>query len=189
MIGRRRYLGYFIFIVNVPLFAWKAFDLALGISSGAQWDSTETISDLVLLCSSFVLTFILPRWLPVFASRYGFTDKGVRVSRFMKGTVTIPYDSIARAEIYVKDQRKGEVSKDAVDHAKESAAALRRSGFKFHDYTNDDTAIVLLIGEKGIYLISPKYQKAFVQKLRRRVGKLPIKMVELTHRGQRVKEL
>ena len=189
LIRRRRYLGYFLFLVNVPLFIWKTYEVSLSLSAGAQWSSSDLISDLILLGSSFSLTFIFPRWLPVLASRYWLTNKGVRVSRFLKGTITIPYGTIARAEIYVKDQRKGEISKDAMEYAKESASALRKSGFKFHDYTNDDSTIVLLIGEKGIYLLSPMYQKTFVQKLRKRVGRLPIKMVELTPRGQRVKEI
>lgn len=187
LIGRRRFLGYFIFLVNLPVMAWNAYKVALDLSAGMQLSSPDLLNELVLLASSFCLSFVLPWWLPVFTSKYWFTGDGVKISRFFKGTVTMPYSAIARAEVYVKDERKGKASQEAMRYAKESASALRKSGFKFADYTNDDSTIVLLVGEKSVYLLSPKYPKAFVQKLRKRVGKLPAKMVELTPKGQRVR--
>jgi hypothetical protein len=186
---RRRYLGYFILLVNLPLLIWKAYEVAVGLSAGAQLGSPDIVNDLVLLASSVALVFFFPRWLPVYASRYWLTETGLKISRLLKGTFTIPYASIARAEIYVKDKKRGKVSKEAMQYAREASDSLRKTGFKFTDYTNDDDAIVLLISGNRVYLISPAYPKAFAQKLRKRVGDLPVKMVELTPRGKRVREI
>lgn len=189
LIGRRRYLGYFIFIVNIPTLALTAYEVALKLSDWAGWNSPDFFSDLILLALSFGLAFVLPRWLPVFASTYRLTGTGLKISRFLKGAVTVPYPSIARADIYVQDKRSGKVSKEALQYAKESADELRKSGFKFSDYTNDDTNIVLLISGKGIFLLSPMYPKAFIQKLRKRAGAFPATMVELSHSGKRTREI
>lgn len=189
LIGRRRYLGYFIFIVNIPTLALTAYEVALKLSDWAGWNSPDFFSDLILLALSFGLAFVLPRWLPVFASTYRLTGTGLKISRFLKGAVTVPYPSIARADVYVQDKRSGKVSKEALQYAKESADELRKSGFKFSDYTNDDTNIVLLISGKGIFLLSPMYPKAFIQKLRKRAGAFPATMVELSHSGKRTREI
>lgn len=189
LIGRRRYLGYFIFIVNIPTLTLTAYEVALKLSNWAGWNSPDFFSDLILLALSFGLAFVLPRWLPVFASTYRLTGTGVKISRFLKGAVTVPYPSIARADVYVQDKRSGKVSKEALQYAKESADKLRKSGFKFSDYTNDETNIVLLISGKGIFLLSPMYPKAFIQKLRKRAGTFPATMVELSHSGKRTREI
>jgi len=89
----------------------------------------------------------------------------------------------------VQDKRSGKVSKEALQYAKESADKLRKSGFKFNDYTNDETNIVLLISGMGIFLLSPLYSKAFIQKLRKRAGTFPATMVELSHSGKRTREI
>lgn len=189
LIGRRKYLGYFIFAVNLPLLIWKAYEVALGLSAGTQWNSPDLLNDAILMASSLALVIVFPRWLPIYASRYWLSDTGVKVSRFLKGTVTIPYASIARAEIYIKSQKEGKASKEALQHAKENADALRKSGFKFVDHTNDDEAMILLISRDKVYLLSPTYPKAFAQKLRKRVGTLPVKMMELTSRGKRTRDI
>ncbi len=189
LIRRRKYLGYIVFAVNLPLLIWKAYEVALSLSTGAQWNSPDMLSDAILIASSLALTVVFPRWLPMYTSRYWLTDTGIKVSRFLKSTVTVPYASIARAEIYIKPQKGGKASKEALQHAKENADALRKSGFKFVDYTNDDDAMILLISRDRVYMLSPAYPKAFAQKLRKRIGTLPVKMIELTSRGKRTRDI
>jgi hypothetical protein len=113
---------------------------------------------------------------------------GFKISRFLGGTKKISYSSIARAEVHIRDARSGPVSKEAIKFSRDSVELLRRSGFKIHDYTNSEKTIVLLIGDADAYMISPAYSKAFLQKLGKRVKKLPVKLVELTSRGKRVRE-
>ena len=189
LISRRRYLGYIIFFVNLPLLLWNIFDSYQKLAAGMQWNSSEFVSEAIIIAISLGMTFVLPYMIPVFTSKYWLTDDGLKISRLFKGKVTVPYSSIARAEIYVKDEREGKPSSEAMQYSKEAASELRKSGFKFADYTNDDTTIVLLISERSVYLLSPRYPKAFAQKLRKRVGKLPVKMVELTPRGKRIKQI
>jgi hypothetical protein len=38
-------------------------------------------------------------------------------------------------------------------------------------------------------MISPAYPKAFAQKLRKKVGRLPVRMIEFTPRGKRTIDL
>ena len=189
LVSRRRYLGYIIFFVNLPLLLWNLFDSYQKLAAGMQWNSSEFVSEAIIIAISLGMTFVLPYMIPVFRSRYWLTGEGLKISRFFKGTVTIPYPSIARAEIYVKNEREGKPSSEAMQYSREASSELRKSGFKFADYTNDDTAIALLIAERSVYLLSPKYPKAFIQKLRKRVGKLPVKMVELTARGKRIRQI
>ncbi len=189
LVSRRRYLGYIIFFVNLPLLLWNLFDSYQKLAAGMRWNSSEFVSEAIIIAISLGMTFVLPYMIPVFRSRYWLTGKGLKISRFFKGTVTIPYPSIARAEIYVKNEKEGKPSSEAMQYSREAASELRKSGFKFADYTNDDTAIALLISESRVYLLSPKYPKAFTQKLRKRVGKLPVKLVELTARGKRIKQI
>lgn len=189
LISRRRYLGYIIFFVNLPLLLWNIFDSYQKLAAGMQWNSSEFVSEAIIIAISLGMTFVLPYMIPVFKSKYWLTDEGLKISRLFKGKVTVPYSSIARAEIYVKDEREGKPSSEVMQYSKEAASELRKSGFKFADYTNDDTTIVLLISESSVYLLSPRYPKAFAQKLRKRVGKLPVKMVELTSRGKRIKQI
>jgi hypothetical protein len=189
LVSRRKFLGYFIFMVNLPLLLWNGYNFASDISMGTPWNSPDALSGIFLIVLCIGVTIILPFWSPVFTSSYWFTTNGIKISRFLKGSITVPYTSIARAEIYARSQREGKPSREAMQYAKESASELRRSGFKFADYTNDDASIVLLISEKNIYLLSPTYPKAFTQKLRKRVRKLSIKMVELTPKGKRIRQI
>lgn len=189
LVSRRRYLGYIIFFVNLPLLLWNMFDSYQKLAAGMRWNSAEFAGEAIIIAISLGMTFVLPYMTPVFRSRYWLTDEGLKISRFLKGTVTIPYPSIARAELHVKNERDGEPSPESMQYSREAASELRRSGFKFADYTNDDATIVLLITESRVYLLSPKYPKAFAQKLRKRVGKLPVKMVELAAKGKRVRQI
>ena len=189
LVSRRRYLGYVILLLNLPLLVWNAYGFALDLSTGMRWNSSDFIANAIIIATSLAMTFILPFMIPVFKSRYWLTSDGIKISRFFRGTANVPYSTIARAEIYVKIQREGKPSSEVMQYAKEAASQLRKGGSKFTDYTNDDTTIVLLISERRVYLLSPMYPKAFVQKLRKRVGKLPVKMVELTNKGKRIREI
>jgi hypothetical protein len=187
--SRRRYLGYIIPLLNIPLFAWKAYDVFRGLSAGIQWNSFDVLNDVLLLAISLCMGFLLPWWAPIYTSRYWFTNEGLKIARVLKGATTIPYSSIVKAEVYIRNRRSESVSKEAIRYAKESVSVMRQSGFKLTDYTNAEDAIVLLISENRICMLSPAYPKAFIQKLKKRVRRLPIKMVELTPKGKRVKEL
>lgn len=189
LVSRRRYLGYIIIFVNLPLLMWNLFDSYQKIVAGMQWNSSEFASEAIIIAVSIGMTFVLPYMIPIFKSSYWLTDEGLKISRFFKGTIRIPYASIARAEIHLKNEREGKPSPEAMQYSRDAASELRKSGFKFADYTNDDTTIALLITESRVYLLSPKYPKAFAQKLRKRVGKLPVKMVELTARGKRINQI
>ncbi len=186
--GRRRTIGYLIPLVNGPLLIWEAYEVYTTLSQGKQWNTGLFLNDVLILLVSLALMTIVPRQMPVYTSTYSFTEMGLRISRFLKGSTTIPYDKIARAEVYVKNEKRGEVSKDALKYAKDSADALRKSGFKFDDYTNDDDRVALLICDEKIYLLSPAYPKAFIHKLRKKTGKLPAQMIELTPKGKRTSE-
>ncbi len=186
---RRRTLGYVVPLLNLPLSALQAYQTYVHLMSGVPVASLEFLNDVFLLAVTLSLGIILPWWAPVYPSSYRLTRKGVVISRFLRGSVTLPYRSIMRAEVYVRRQPAGEVSKEAVSFARESVEALRRSGFKLSDYTNAEDAIVLLLTERRIYMLSPEKPQSFIKRLRRRVPKLPVRLVELTARGKRVREI
>ena len=127
--SRRRYLGYIIPLLNIPLFAWKAYEVFLSLSAGMQWNSFNVLNDVLLLAMSLCMGFLLPWWAPVYASRYWLTNRGLKIARFLKGTITIPYPSIVRAEVYIRNQRAESVSKEAIRYAKESVSVMKQSGF------------------------------------------------------------
>jgi len=186
---RRRLLGYLIPLMNLPLFSLKAYQTYGRISAGMSLNSPEFFNDIIILGLSLSLGLLLPWWAPIYESRYGLTREGVTIKRLLRGRVTIPYKSIARSEVYLRNRSNGEVSKEALRYGKESVATLRSSGFKFSDFTNSEEVIVLLITERRIYMLSPEDPRAFLKRVRRRVEKLPIKLVELTSKGKRVREL
>lgn len=176
-------------LLNLPLLVFKAYQTYVHLSSGMPVNSIEFLNDVVLLCLSFSLGLVLPWWAPVYESRYGMTKETVTIKRLLRGSVAIPYRSIVRAEIYVRKQPVREVSKEALRYAKDATEALRKSGFKFSDYTNAEDAIVLLLTEKRVYMLSPENPQSFIKRLRRRVPMLSVRLVELTSRGKRVREI
>ena len=176
-------------LMNLPLFSLKAYQTYGHISAGMPLNSPEFFNDIIILGLSLSLGLLLPWWAPIYESRYGFTREGVTIKRLLRGRVTIPYKTIARSEVYLRNRSNGEVSKEALRYGKESVANLRSSGFKFSDFTNSEEVIVLLITERRIYMLSPEDHRAFLKRVRRRVEKLPIKLVELTSKGKRVREL
>jgi len=186
---RRRLLGYIIPLLNLPLFSLKAYQTYIHLSSGMPINSLEFFNDILLMGLSLSLGLILPLWAPVYESRYGLTREGVTITRLLRRAVTIPYKSLVRAEIYVRKQPTEGIPKEALRFAKDAVGALRRSGFKFSDYTNAEEAIVLLLTERRVYMLSPENPKSFIKRLRRRVQRLPVRLVELTTKGKHVREL
>ena len=185
---RRRLLGYMIPLLNLPLFTLKIYQTWVHLSSGVPVNSLEFFNDIVLLGLTFSLGFILPWWAPIYESRYGLTHEGVTIKRPLRGSTVIPYRSIVRAEIYIKKKPTSVVSKDALRYAKGTVEALKRSGFKFSDYTNAEETIVLLLTENRVYMMSPEKPKSFIKRLRRHIPKLYVRLVELTSKGKRVRD-
>ena len=71
----------------------------------------------------------------------------------LRKDVLIPYKSIDRAEGYLRVD--DEIDEAAKKYATDQAETLRKSGFKFKDYTNSDQIILNLFVEKNIYMLSP----------------------------------
>jgi hypothetical protein len=186
---RRRALGYIVPFINAPITVWNAYSIAMTIMRGEALNTPELMNDVILLIMGVFLIFYLPRMAPIYTNRYWFMGNELKISRFLWGATRIPYKSIARAEVYIRDDSSGPVSKDALKTSRNSIEALRKSGFKINDCTNSEEVIVLIVGEKSAHMISPAYQKAFVQKLRRKVGTMPVRLVELNSKGRRVREL
>jgi hypothetical protein len=185
---RRKILGYIIPLMNFPLMIWKIYQITVGISTrGLKLTSLDTINDLIIISFSLILVLIVPNSSPIYASSYWFTPKGLKIKRLLKGTTVLPYDSITRVDLYLRDEKKGEPNKEALDYARDSMSELRRMGFKISDYTNSEKHIALVFSGNRIYMITPAYPKAFVQKLRKQTGRLNIKTILLTPRGERIK--
>lgn len=183
--NRRKVLFLMIYGFNIPLFLGKVYELIIKVQQGISLSSSILFLDLILIASLLVFIIYLPTLLPVFASNYWFTKDGIKISRLLKKTLTLPYRAISKIEIYEKSKRGGEIPKKVTRYAKESINKLRDVGFKLHDYSNDDDCITILLSEEKIYLISPSSPRVFAQKVQKRAKKIPIQMVEITSRGER----
>ena len=126
-------------------------------------------------------------WVPVYQSSYALDGGGLKLTRFLRRPLIISYKRIVRVEVYIRE--KGEISKDAEMYTKNAAAELRKAGFRFVDYTNDEANIVLLVTGKDVVMISPAKPKSFLKSLKQRAPKLKAKIVELSAQGKTVKEL
>ena len=183
--NRRKVLCLMIYGFNIPLFLGKVYELIIKVQQGLPLSSSILFLDLILIASLLVFILYLPTLLPVFASNYWFTKDGIKISRLLKKTLTLPYRAISKIEIYEKSKRGGEIPKKVTRYAKESINNLRDVGFRLHDYSNDDDCITILLSEEKIYLISPSSPRVFAQKVQKRAKKIPIQMVEITSRGER----
>jgi hypothetical protein len=186
--NRRKVLFLMIYGFNIPLFLGKVYELIIKVQQGISLSSSILFLDLILIASLLVFIIYLPTLLPVFASNYWFTKDGIKISRLLKKTLTLPYRAISKIEIYEKSKRGGEIPKKVTRYAKESINNLRDVGFKLHDYSNDDDCITILLSEEKIYLISPSSPRVFAQKVQKRAKKIPIQMVEITSRGERKRQ-
>jgi hypothetical protein len=185
---RRRFLGLIAPAFNLPLLALVIYQFYVELASGAPQDPYELLTTVVLICLSFGLLFVTVRWSPVYGSRYSMAGESITIRRPLR-KVDIPYKSIARAEVYVIKRSEGVIPNDAIQSARNAVDELRKSGFKFSDYTNAEDVIVLLIANDRVYMLSPENSKSFIKRLRVRVPNLPVRLVELTPRGKRAKNL
>jgi hypothetical protein len=187
LMARRRLLGYMIPAFNLPLFGWNLYSLIVKVQGGMNLNSIAFLEELLVTFSALFLVLLLPRYFPVYLSRYRLELEGLTVSRFLKGRKVLPYKEIDRAEVYIRVDE--EISSEAKNYAMDQSASLRKSGFKFQDYTNDDSTIMNLYVGKEILMISPSKPRSLLKDLKRRNRRFTARIVELTHRGKSVQEL
>jgi len=186
---RRRVLGYLVPLLSFPILIWKAYSISLILSQPSpQLSHPELLNDIVTISFSLVLLFLIPHHSPLYTNRCWLTLNGLKITRTLKGTTILPYDTINRLELFIRDERQGKPSKEALQYARDHVNDLRKTGFNFIDYTNNETKIALIYTEKKIFMITPANPKAFAQKLGNRIRKLSVKTVTLTPRGTRVKD-
>ena len=183
--NRRKVLCLMIYGFNIPLLLGKVYELIVKVQQGVPLGSSIFLLDLIMTASLLVMIIYLPTLMPVFASSYWFTKDGIKISRLLKKTLTLPYRAISKIEIYEKSKRGGEIPKKVNRYAKESINKMRDVGFRLHDYSNDDDCITILLSEEKIYLISPSSPQVFAQKVQKRANTIPIQMVILTSKGER----
>jgi hypothetical protein len=182
---QRRILGYIVPLVSFPILTWKVYSISLLLS---QPSGPELLNDLVTISFSLMLLFLIPHYSPLYTNRHWLTPKGLKITRILKGTKVLPYDTIDRLELFIRDERKGKPSKEALQYARDHVNGLRKTGSKFIDYTNNETKIALIYTGEQIYMITPANPKAFAQKLGKRIRRLSVKTVTLTPKGTRVKD-
>ena len=188
LIRRRRLLGYMIPAMNLPLFLYNAYQTFLHYQEGTLIVGSAVFwEDFFVLISTLFLTLAIPRFFPVYPSRYLLTGDGLELKRFMRTSANIPFNEIDRVELYIRVE--DEISKDATEYATNQSAILRKSGFKFIDYTNAENIIMNLFMDKTIYMISPTKPKSLLKELKRRNKRLTARIVELTSRGKKIQDL
>lgn len=188
LIRRRMLLGYMIPAVNVPLFLYNVYQTYLHYQEGILIVGSAVFwEDIIVLISTLFLTLAIPRFFPVYPSKYLMTRDGLEIQRFLRGTEKIPFKEIDRIEVYIRVDE--EISKDATEYATNQSVILRKSGFKFIDYTNAENVIMNIFMEKSIYMISPSKPKSMLKELKRRNRRLTARIVELTRRGKRIQDL
>lgn len=187
LMRRRKLLGYLIPAMNIPLFIYNLYQTIIHLQEGMLIGSQMFWEDLIVLVSTLFLTWAIPRFFPVYKSKYQLTPDGFKVSRLLRRAVTIPYKDINRVEVYIRVD--DEISKDATEYATDQSANLRKSGFKFIDYTNAEAIIMNMFVENSIYMISPEKPKTLLKELKRRNKKLTARIIELTKRGKRIQDL
>jgi len=184
---RRRLLGLIVPIINLPLFLYNLYQTFLHIQEGLVIGSQTFWEEVIVLTLTLLVTILITRSFPLYPSSYFLKEKGLTIKRFLRRTVVIPYKEIDRVEVYVRVD--DEISKEATECATDQSATLRKSGFKFNDYTNAEKKILNLFTGKKIYMISPEKPKSLLKELKRKNRKLTARIVELTKRGKRVQDL
>lgn len=187
LVQRRKLLGYMIPAFNLPLFLYNLYSIVVHFQEGMTIGSQMFYEDAIVLVLTAFLTYSIPKFFPVYASKYSHKSDGISITRLLHKEVFLPYKSIDRAEVYLRTDE--EISQKATEYATEQSKVLRNSGFKFKDYTNSDVIILNLFVEKDIYMLSPEKPKALLKELKRKNKKLSARIVELTKRGQRVQDL
>lgn len=187
LVQRRRILGYMIPAFNIPLFLYNIYQIVIHFQEGMVIGDQLFWEDFIVLILTAFLTYSIPRFFPVYASKYSHSADGILVKRLLRPDVHIPYKSIDRADVYLRVD--AEISKQATEYAQEQSSSLRQSGFKFNDYTNAENKIMNLFVEKDIYMLSPEKPKALLKELKRKNKRLNARIVELTKRGRRIQDL
>ncbi len=187
LVQRRKLLGYMIPAFNLPLFLYNVYQVIVHFQQGMLIGSQMFWEDFVVLILTAFLTYSIPKIFPVYASKYSHKSDGISIKRLLHKEVFLPYKSIDRAEAYIRVDK--EISQQATNYATEQSSVLRKSGFKFKDYTNSDATILNLFVEKDIYMLSPEKPKALIKELKRKNKRLSARIVELTQRGKRVQDL
>ena len=186
---QRRILGYLVPLISFPILTWKAYSISLLLSQPSpQPSGPDLLNDLVTISFSLVLLFLIPHYSPLYTNRHWLTHKGLKITRILKGTKILPYDTINRLELFIRDERRGAPSKEALQYARDHVNDLRKTGFKFIDYTNNETKIALIYTGEKIYMITPANPRSFAHKLGKRIRRLSVKTVTLTSKGTRVKD-
>ena len=187
LIQRRRLLGYLVPTINIPLFLYNVYQTYVHIQTGMIAGSQLFWEDTIVLASTLFLTIAIPRFFPVYTSKIYLRDNAMELKRTLRKPVEIRYREISRVEVYIRVDE--EISKDATEYATDQSAILRKSGFKFVDYTNAENIIMNLFVDKSVYMISPKKPKTLLKELKRRNKKLTARIIELTQKGKRIQEL
>ena len=186
---RRRILGYIVPLVSFPILTWKAYSISLLLSQPSpQPIGPDLLNDLATISFSLVLLFLIPHYSPLYTNHYWLTPKGLKITRILKGTKVLPYDTIGRLELFIRDERQGEPSKEALQYARDHVNGLRKTGSTFIDYTNNEGKIALIYIGETIYMITPANPRSFAQKLGKRIRRLSVKTVTLTPKGVRIKD-
>lgn len=185
---QRRLLGYLIPLVSLPILIWKVYSVSLILTRPSPQLGLELLNDLVSISFSLVLILLIPNRSPLYTNHYWLTPKGLKITRTLKGTKTLPYDTIDRLELYIRDERRGKPSPEALTYARDHVNDLRKTGFRFIDYTNNETKIALIHAGEKVYMITPSNPRAFTHKLGKRIRGLSVKTITLTPKGARVKD-
>lgn len=181
-------LGYLIPAFNVPLFLYNVYQTIQHYQQGIFIVGSSVFwEDTLVLVSTLFLTIAIPRFFPVYPSQYYLRKDGIEIKRFLRGTEDIPFKKIDRVEVYIRVDE--EISKDATEYATDQSAILRKSGFRFKDYTNSENTIMNLFVEKTIYMMSPRKPKTLLKELKRGNRRLTARIIELTRRGKRIQDL
>lgn len=187
LMQRRRLLGYIIPAINVPLFFYNLYQAYNHVLEGMIVPSQIFWEDIIVLASTLILTIFIPRFFPVYQCKYRMNMDGLELRRLLRKTVHLGYNTIDRVEVYIRVDE--EISKNATKYATDQAALLRKSGFKFKDFTNAEDIIMNIFSEKSIYMISPAKPRTLLKELKRRNKRLTARIVELTRRGKKVRDL
>ncbi len=187
LVRRRRLLGYMVPAMNIPLFLYNLYLAYVHLQEGMVIGDQTFWNDIIILASTLFIAIAIPRFFPVYTSKYYLKQEGFEVKRLLRKTAIIPYRAINRIEVYIRVDK--EISKDATEYATDQSAILRKSGFRFIDYTNGEDIIMNMFVEKSIYMISPEKPKTLLKELKRRNKRLTARVVELTERGKRIQDL
>ncbi len=188
LLRKRRVLGIVIPVLNAPILAWNLYVFANALSTGTfTLNSFEALDVLIVIAAAVLVGILVPWWTPVYFSSYNLKEEGFAVQRFMRKDLLVPYKSLDRVELYVREP--GEIAEEAKKYAKESSDNLRNAGMRFVDYTNSEANIVLLLTGRKVIMISPSKPKALLKSLKRRAPRLKAKIVELGPKGKTVQEL